>query len=357
MDMSLRDLLILIGIAFIAAVFIGGFYRMHLAKKRANELHFGLEEVKGDMDAFGSELPNGGARKSGQSDSEGVKEQRVPKDRRVEPEFSMLDLDNTESTIEKNVDTRSVNPQKPASKDAVNTFTARSNDSGDNALFTALKQTAAERLNKRKVREKNDFMPHEQDNQLEGLRVEEPIRFKNKTGDYTNRSIKRPDFALPESKSNITEKLSDRPPAQEVVAINVVAKRDQIFNGGKLLQSLLKSGMRFGDMSIFHRYANDNGTGRIQFSLANGVEPGIFDIDKIDRSAIPVVSFFMGLPGPKEPVKAFTQMVETAKQLAFDLGGELKDDQFSVMTQQTIEHTRQRIIDYERKKLVQRIPS
>ena len=63
----------------------------------------------------------------------------------------------------------------------------------------------------------------------------------------------------------------------------------------------------------------------------------------------------MGLPGPDEPVKAFTQMVETAKQLALDLGGELKDEQFSVMTQQTIEHSRQRIIDYERKQLAQRV--
>ncbi|WBA80376.1 cell division protein ZipA C-terminal FtsZ-binding domain-containing protein [Endozoicomonas sp. GU-1] len=44
-------------------------------------------------------------------------------------------------------------------------------------------------------------------------------------------------------------------------------------------------------------------------------------------------------------------MEETARRLALDLGGELKDEQFSVMTQQTLEHCRQRIREYERKQL------
>ena len=47
-------------------------------------------------------------------------------------------------------------------------------------------------------------------------------------------------------------------------------------------------------------------------------------------------------------------MEESAKQLALDLGGELKDEHYSVMTQQTLEHCRQRIRDYERKRLTQK---
>ena len=115
--------------------------------------------------------------------------------------------------------------------------------------------------------------------------------------------------------------------------------------------------MRFGDMAIFHRYANTDGSGKIQFSMANGVEPGIFDIDSLDRSDTPAVSFFMGMPGPENPMKAFTIMEETARQLALDLGGELKDEQFSVMTQQTLEHCRQRIREYERKRLTNKVSS
>ena len=40
--------------------------------------------------------------------------------------------------------------------------------------------------------------------------------------------------------------------------------------------------------------------------------------------------------------------------LAHELGGELKDDQRSVMTAQTIEHYRQRIVEFERRQLTQK---
>ena len=64
------------------------------------------------------------------------------------------------------------------------------------------------------------------------------------------------------------------------------------------------------------------------------------------------VSFFLGLPGPRHPKQAFDVMVAAARKLAHELGnGELKDDQRSVLTAQTIEHYRQRIVEYERKQL------
>ena len=44
------------------------------------------------------------------------------------------------------------------------------------------------------------------------------------------------------------------------------------------------------------------------------------------------------------------QIDAAARKLAHELNGELKDDQRSVMTAQTIEHYRQRIVEFERKK-------
>ena len=117
----------------------------------------------------------------------------------------------------------------------------------------------------------------------------------------------------------------------------------------------MSNSMRYGDRSIFHRYARKDGTGRILFSLANGVEPGSFDINKMEDSVTPAISLFMSLPGPKEAQKAFTLMEETARQLALDLGAELKDENYSVLTQQTIEHYRQRIREFERKQLALRL--
>ena len=64
----------------------------------------------------------------------------------------------------------------------------------------------------------------------------------------------------------------------------------------------------------------------------------------------PGISFFMSLPGPSNAMQAFDFMLETAQCVVKNLGGELKDERRSVMTAQTIEHCRQRIREYERKR-------
>ena len=141
----------------------------------------------------------------------------------------------------------------------------------------------------------------------------------------------------------------DLPPVEEVLVISVVARDPEGFKGPALLQSILESGLRFGDMDIFHRHESMAGNGEVLFSMANAVKPGTFDLDDISTRA---VSFFLGLPGPRHPKQAFDLMVAAARKLAHELGGELKDEQRSVMTAQTIEHYRQRIVEFERRALM-----
>ena len=140
-------------------------------------------------------------------------------------------------------------------------------------------------------------------------------------------------------------------PMEELLVINVVCRDPQGFKGPELLQSILESGLRFGDMDIFHRHESMAGHGEVLFSMANGVKPGTFDLDDIDLFTTRAVSFFLGLPGPRHPKQAFDVMIAAARKLAHELDGELKDDQRSVMTAQTIEHYRQRITDFERRHL------
>ena len=104
-------------------------------------------------------------------------------------------------------------------------------------------------------------------------------------------------------------------------------------------------------LDIFHRHESMAGHGEVLFSMANGVKPGTFDLDDIDLFTTRAVSFFLGLPGPRHPKQAFDVMIAAARKLAHELDGELKDDQRSVMTAQTIEHYRQRITDFERRHL------
>lgn len=138
---------------------------------------------------------------------------------------------------------------------------------------------------------------------------------------------------------------------QEVLVVNVLSKDGQGFKGPDLLQLLLACDLRFGKKNIFHRYEKANAKGAIQFSVANLVEPGTFNLDAIDDFVTPGVSFFMSLPGPEKPLVAFNYMIETAQVLVRHLQAELRDDAHSVMTAQTIEHCRQRIRDFERKQL------
>ncbi|MBD9416276.1 cell division protein ZipA [Pseudomonas sp. PDM16] len=142
----------------------------------------------------------------------------------------------------------------------------------------------------------------------------------------------------------------DQQPVEEVLVINVISRDAEGFKGPALLQNILESGLRFGEMDIFHRHESMAGNGEVLFSMANGVKPGTFDLDDFELFYTPAVSFFLGLPGPRHPKQAFDVMIAAARKLAHELNGELKDDQRSVMTAQTIEHYRQRIVEFERKR-------
>lgn len=166
------------------------------------------------------------------------------------------------------------------------------------------------------------------------------------------------DFAAENTRGNgaapASSSVKELPPAEEVLVISVISRDESGFKGPALLQNILESGLRFGEMDIFHRHESMAGHGEVLFSMANAVKPGVFDLDDIDHFSTRAVSFFLGLPGPRHPKQAFDVMVAAARKLAHELNGELKDDQRSVLTAQTIEHYRQRIVEFERRALTQK---
>lgn len=143
-----------------------------------------------------------------------------------------------------------------------------------------------------------------------------------------------------------------QPEVEEVIVINVMAPPDGMMAGKEMLAVLLKQGMRLGNMSIFHRHADSSGNGPVMFSMANMVQPGTFDMGQMEEFSTPGVSLFLQLPGKHESyMQSFERMLETANALKDGLGGELKDENRSVLTRQTIEHYRQRIRDFELRQL------
>lgn len=137
----------------------------------------------------------------------------------------------------------------------------------------------------------------------------------------------------------------------EVFMLNVVARSPQGFRGEDILHILLACDLRFGDMNFFHRHEFEAGRGAIQFSVANMMQPGVFDIDNMAEFNTPGLVFFVTLPGPEDMMKAFDYMLETAQAVSRNLGGDVLDESRSVITKQTLEHCRQQIRDLERRML------
>ena len=135
----------------------------------------------------------------------------------------------------------------------------------------------------------------------------------------------------------------------KVYSLNVIARADQGFTGDDVLRVLLGCGLRFGDMDFFHLSEAQGGAPTIQFSVANMMQPGVFDLENMDQLSTQGLMFFLTLPGPHDMARAFDLMLETAHTVAHSLGGDVYDETRSVMTKQYVESLRQSIREYENK--------
>ena len=113
----------------------------------------------------------------------------------------------------------------------------------------------------------------------------------------------------------------------DVLVLHIVAKPGEQIQGAELLPSLLSLNFKFGDMDIFHRHIDNAGTGKVLFSLANMLKPGIFDPDNMEQFVTQGVVLFMTLPAFGDPMMNFTIMLNSAYQIADDLDAELLDGQ------------------------------
>lgn len=130
---------------------------------------------------------------------------------------------------------------------------------------------------------------------------------------------------------------------QELIIMRLIASKDRPYSGYELLQALLSNGFRFGNMNIFHRHEQPNGEGPILFSLTRASEPGTFDIYDMGSCTCSGLTMFMRIADHEEPMQVFDTMLNMAKQLADDLGGEIWDERNLALNQSIIERWRGRI--------------
>ncbi|MGO2132733.1 MAG: cell division protein ZipA [Halomonas sp.] len=138
--------------------------------------------------------------------------------------------------------------------------------------------------------------------------------------------------------------------AGEVIIISVMSRDEAGFSGSTLLNLLLACGLRYStDMGIFHRFETAAADSNLQFSMVNAVKPGTFPVPQLEDFSTPGITLLMPLPGADDTSAAFEAMVETAMVIVRHLGGELKDENQSVMTAQTVGFARQRVQEFERR--------
>lgn len=161
--------------------------------------------------------------------------------------------------------------------------------------------------------------------------------------DTTNEDDFIDTLAMSSSQSKVVE-------AQDYIVMYVVAGRVP-FDGERLLQAVSGYGLRFGEMGMFHRHEHPNGHGNVLFSMARVDETGAFDLETMGAEFIPAVTLFMALPN-EQPYVAYDTLVDTAKRLATEFGGQALDQQQQPLNRQLIQHYREQVMEFTRHHLM-----
>lgn len=141
---------------------------------------------------------------------------------------------------------------------------------------------------------------------------------------------------------------SETPPPRRTDRRKILSLRlslaPQRVEGAKLQEVLQAELMDHGKYNIFHRLHD----GQSVFSIASMVEPGTFDLEKMNETLYPGVTLFAQLPGPVPGMHALNEMVACARRLHTALGGVLQDDRGVPLTVHRIERMRQEVREFER---------
>lgn len=149
-----------------------------------------------------------------------------------------------------------------------------------------------------------------------------------------------PEPKEPQSEPNVSESLD------EVIVVWLFARPGRLLDGETLLKTFVNHGLKCDADRVFKK--TDPRCGGPWYAVANGVEPGTFDISRPAALETPGVVMLLNLGEVRDPGPAFEDMLDVAQDLAVTLDAELKDEGMSDMSAQTIEHCRQRIRDHRR---------
>lgn len=136
------------------------------------------------------------------------------------------------------------------------------------------------------------------------------------------------------------------------LVVTIIGRDNAMFPGNELASVAAELGLEQGERGTLECYADAGGTRRGQpvFSIANVLEPGVFDWKSVDELKTPGLVCFMRLPGPVDGKTAVDLMLSVTQRLAESLDGVLCDDRRLRLSPQGIEHVRNEVMEFERRR-------
>lgn len=147
-----------------------------------------------------------------------------------------------------------------------------------------------------------------------------------------------PDEAAPEPPGEGRELL---------IVLTIITPGERDLAGSVIRNALAAFDLRPDDHGMFHHYGNRRGPPHEPvFSVANVLEPGVFDLAEMDRLATPGLCLFLRRPGPLPATVAFDLMLDVGTRLSRALEAVLCDDQRCRLTVQATQALRERVVHF-----------
>ncbi|MCG9545740.1 cell division protein ZipA [Vibrio sp. Isolate33] len=132
----------------------------------------------------------------------------------------------------------------------------------------------------------------------------------------------------------------------DVIVLNVHCAGEIPFVGTELFRSMENNGLTYGEMSIYHCFAQSSDEPKVIFSVANMMQPGTLEHDDPADFTTKGISFFMTLPCYGQADQNFNVMLSAAQKIADDMGGNVLDESRNLMTPNRLSDYRKQIRDF-----------
>lgn len=124
-----------------------------------------------------------------------------------------------------------------------------------------------------------------------------------------------------------------------IVIFTILALEGKVLKGKDIFRVMAMNGLNLGERGVFQMRTGGD-VDDVHFSVANILEPGIFDSMKSESLETPGLAVFMILPGTLAGREAFDRMLASVRNLTFDLNGRLCNAQREPLTDGEIERLR-----------------